>query len=84
MEGTVLQYYVPVTFLFLYALVHPFPCCLETAWQKLGGAVTPLPQICEWAENEETWVQEAIRATAAKKHIHSRLPLIEQPRPADR
>lgn len=47
----------PVTFLFLCALVHLLPCCLETAWQKLGGAVTPLPQICEWALKEEVWVQ---------------------------
>lgn len=47
----------PVTFLFLCVLVHLLPCCLKTAWQKLGGAVTPLPRICEWAPNEEMRVQ---------------------------
>lgn len=28
--------------------------------------MTPLPRICEWAANEETRVQEAIRPTAVK------------------
>lgn len=39
----------PVTFLSFCVLVHLLPCCLKAAWQKLGGAVSPLPPICEWA-----------------------------------
>lgn len=63
---------LPATFLFLCALVHPFPCCLETAREKLREAVTPLPQICERAANEEMWVQEAIRPRL-RENIHSLL-----------
>lgn len=55
-------------FLPLCALVHPFSCCLKSARQKWGGAVTPLPQICELAGEWGNVGTRPYPASAVRKH----------------